>query len=40
MCSSLEQKSTTELTYDIETHLHDLLLSQNSKAYAQFEQQN
>ncbi len=40
VCSSLEQKSTTELTYDIETHLHDLLLSQNAKTYTQFEQQN
>jgi hypothetical protein len=40
MCSSVEHKSTTELTYDIETYLHDLLLSKNAKAYSQFEQKN
>jgi len=38
ICGSLERKNKTELSYDIETHLHDLLLSSNARAYAQFEQ--
>ena len=40
ICSSLERKSKTELSFDIETHLHDLLLSANARAYAAFEQAN
>jgi hypothetical protein len=34
---SVDKKHVNELTYDIETHLHDLLLSNNAKAYTQFE---
>jgi hypothetical protein len=37
---SVDKKHVNELTYDIETHLHDLLLSNNAKAYTQFEQDN
>ena len=40
ICTSLDKKHVSELTYDIETHLHDLLLSNNAKAYTQFEQDN
>jgi len=40
ICTSIDKKHTTELNYDIETHLHDLLLSNNAKLYAQFEQDN
>jgi len=38
VCSGAGPKNTTELTYDVETHLHDLLLSKNAKKYALFEQ--
>lgn len=37
---SVDKKQVNELTYDIETHLHDLLLSNNAKTYTQFEQDN
>ena len=37
---SVDKKHVNELTYDIETHLHDLLLSNNARAYTQFEQDN
>jgi hypothetical protein len=40
ICSSLERKSKNELNYDVETHLHDLLLSANARAYSAFEQSN
>lgn len=40
ICSSLEHKSKAELNFDIETHLHDLFLSANARAYCDFEQAN
>jgi hypothetical protein len=40
VCSSLERRNKTELSYDIESHVHDLLLSGNAKAYSEFEQAN
>jgi hypothetical protein len=38
VCASLETHSATELSYDVETHVHDLLLSNNARRCAQFEQ--
>jgi len=40
VCASLEKRSTSELAYDVETHLHDLLLSQNARRCTAFEQRN
>ena len=40
ICSSLESKGRSELNYDLESHLHDLLLSANARAYCEFEQAN
>ena len=40
VCSSMDKKCVTELSYDIETHVNDLLLSNNAKRCAKFEQDN
>jgi hypothetical protein len=40
VCSSMDKKCVTELSYDIETHVNDLLLSNNAKLCAKFEQDN
>ena len=40
ICMSLDKKDVSELTYDIETHFHDLVLSNKDRSYAQFEQDN
>jgi hypothetical protein len=40
VCASLEKRNSTELSYDVETHVHDLLLSNNAKLCTQFEQDN
>jgi hypothetical protein len=38
--ASLDNRSSTELAYDVETHLHDLLLSHNARRCTSFEQSN
>lgn len=38
VCSSNENRCATELSYDVETHLHDLLLSNNARLCVEFEQ--
>lgn len=38
VCASLGNRSTTELSYDVETHVHDLLLSSNAQMCTKFEQ--
>lgn len=40
VCSSMDKKCLTELSYDIETHVNDLLVSNNAKLCAKFEQDN
>jgi hypothetical protein len=40
VCASLDNRSTTELAYDVETHLHDLFLSHNARRCTSFEQGN
>lgn len=40
ICSSLERKGKTELNYDLESHVHDLLLSATARKYCEFEQAN
>ena len=37
VCASLEKRNPAELSYDVETHVHDLLLSSNAKLCTQFE---
>jgi hypothetical protein len=40
VCASLDNRSATELAYDVETHLHDLLLSNNARRCTHFDQSN
>jgi hypothetical protein len=38
VCASIENRCATELSYDVETHVHDLLLSTNARLCVEFEQ--
>lgn len=38
VCASLESRNTIELSYDVDTHVHDLLLSSNARLCTQCEQ--
>ena len=38
VCTSLDSRGVTELSYDVETHVHDLLLSNNARLCTLFEQ--